>query len=91
MKARVHLFISGKVQGVGYRVFVSELALSHALTGYVMNAPESKIEAVFEGDKKSIEAAIKECSKGIPSTVVRGVDVRWEDRLEGFTTFMIRY
>lgn len=91
MKARAHLFISGKVQGVGYRVFVSEVALSHELTGYVMNAPKSKIEAVFEGDKKSIEAAIKECSKGITSTVVRGVDVKWEDRLEGYTTFMIRY
>ena len=85
------MFISGKVQGVGYRIFVSEVALSKGLTGYVMNAPESNIEAVFEGDKKSIEEAIKKCSEGIPSAKIKIIDVSWEDRIENFTTFMIRY
>jgi acylphosphatase len=91
MKARAHMFISGKVQGVGYRIFVSEVALTNGLTGYVMNAPESNIEAVFEGNKKSIEAAIKKCSAGIPSAKIKIIDVSWEDKLENFTTFMIRY
>ncbi|MGO9377926.1 MAG: acylphosphatase [Dissulfurispiraceae bacterium] len=91
MKVRAHLFISGKVQGVGYRVFVSEVALSHELTGYVMNTPNSRIEAVFQGEKKSIETAIKKCAEGIPSAAVKNIRVKWEDSSEDYTTFMIRY
>ncbi len=91
MKKRVHLLISGKVKGVGYRVFVSEVALSHELTGYVIDAPDSKIEVVFEGDKKSIDAAIKKCFEGIPSTVIKSFHIEWEDNIEYYKTFMIRY
>lgn len=91
MKVRAHLFISGKVQGVGYRIFMSEVALTLELTGWVMNVPDTRLEAVFEGDKKSIEAAIKKCAEGIPSAVVTGVDVNWEEGPEDITAFMIRY
>ncbi len=91
MKARAHLFISGKVQGVGYRIFMSEVALTLELTGWVMNIPDTRLEAVFEGDKKSIETAIRKCAEGIPSAVVTGIDVNWEEKPEDITVFMIRY
>jgi acylphosphatase len=91
MKVRAHLFISGKVQGVGYRIFMSEVALTLELTGWVMNVPDTRLEAVFEGDKTSIKAAIKKCAEGIPSAVVTGVDVNWEESPEDITAFMIRY
>jgi len=76
---------------VGFRVFVSEVALSHALAGYVMNTGNSEIEAVFEGEKDSIQSAIRKCKDGIPSAKVEIVDVNWSERPEGLTTFMIRY
>lgn len=91
MKVRAHLFISGKVQGVGYRIYMSEIALTLDLTGWVMNIPDTGLEAVFEGNKKDIETAIKKCAEGIPSAVVTGVEVNWEERPENFTAFMIRY
>ena len=91
MKVRAHLFISGKVQGVGYRIFMSEVALTHDLTGWVMNIPDTRLEAVFEGNKKAIKTAIKKCAEGIPSAVVTSVDVNWEESPENFTAFMIRY
>ncbi|HMK61023.1 MAG TPA: acylphosphatase [Dissulfurispiraceae bacterium] len=91
MKTRAHLFISGKVQKVGFRVFVSEVALSHNLTGYVMNSGNSEIEAVFEGEKESIKSAIRKCKEGIPSAKVEIVDANWEEKPENLTTFMIRY
>jgi len=91
MKARAHLFITGKVQGVGYRVYVSEVALSTGLTGYVMNTHSAHIEAVFEGEKEAIETAIKKCTEGIPSAAIKSVRVKWESHLEDYTAFMIRY
>jgi acylphosphatase len=91
MKARAHLFIKGKVKGVGFRIYMSEIALSHELAGWVMNSPDGNIEAVYEGKKKSIEAAIKKCSEGTPSAGISRVDVTWQEKPEGLTTFMIRY
>ncbi len=91
MKARAHLHISGTVQGVGYRVYMSEIAASFGLKGWVMNLPDARIEAVFEGDRKSIESAIKKCSEGTQSAVVSGIDVNWEDSPEDLTFFRIRY
>ncbi len=91
MKSRAHLFIRGKVKGVGFRIFMSEVALAHQLTGWVMNLPDGNIEAVYEGKKTSIEAAIRKCSEGTVSASISRMDVNWLEKAEGLTTFMIRY
>lgn len=91
MKARAHLFINGMVQGVGYRVYLSEVAASYGLKGWVMNLPDLRIEAVFEGERKSIESAVKKCSEGTHSAIVSGIDVNWEESPEDLTFFRIRY
>ncbi|HTZ16864.1 MAG TPA: acylphosphatase [Dissulfurispiraceae bacterium] len=91
MKARAHLIIEGKVKGVGFRIFMSEVALSCGLTGWVMNLPNGNIEAVFEGERKSVEIAICKCSQGTTSARISKVEVDWREKPETLTTFMIRY
>lgn len=90
-KARAHLYISGRVQGVYYRGFTEELAGSLGLTGWVRNLPDRRVEAVFEGERAVIEEAISKCRSGPPASHVTGIDVSWEDRLEGFKDFSVRY
>ena len=90
-KARAHLYISGKVQGVFYRAFTEELALSLGLKGWVRNLPDSRVEAVFEGDKELIEKAIQRCWEGPPFSKVTHIDVAWEDYIENLPDFRIRY
>ncbi|MBF0328668.1 MAG: acylphosphatase [Nitrospirae bacterium] len=91
MKARAHLYISGRVQGVYYRGFTEELAESLGLAGWVRNLHDRRVEAVFEGEKTVIEEAIRKCRSGPPASHVTGIDVSWEEKLEGFRDFSIRY
>ncbi len=91
MKTKAHLIIQGKVQGVYFRAFTKELADSLGLKGWVRNLPDRTVEAVFEGDKDIIEAAVKKCHAGPPYSMVANIDIKWEDNLEGFSDFRIRY
>ena len=91
MKERAHLYISGRVQGVYYRGFTVEIAEALGLKGWVRNLPDRRVEAVLEGDRDVIEKAIIKCKQGPPASRVMDIDIEWEDRLEGFKEFDIRY
>ncbi len=91
MKTKAHLYISGKVQGVYYRAFTQEIADSLGLKGWVKNLPDRRVEAVFEGERELIEQAISKCKQGPPTSRVTDIDVSWENHLEGFSDFRIRY
>jgi acylphosphatase len=91
MTARAHLIISGRVQGVGFRWFVSDVAYSLRLMGWAKNLPDGKVEVVFEGPKEAVEAAIMHCKEGPRSAVVSRVDASWDEIPEGYTNFGIRY
>ncbi len=47
--------ISGLVQGVGYRFFAQRAAARHQVRGYVKNLSDGRVEALVEGDEKSVE------------------------------------
>jgi len=91
MRARAHLFVSGRVQGVSYRWFVLDVAHTLNLAGWVRNLPDRRVEAVFEGDREAIEKAIMRCSQGPPAARVTGIDVMWENQIEDITDFEIRH
>ncbi|MBI4711987.1 MAG: acylphosphatase, partial [Planctomycetes bacterium] len=75
---RVHLIISGKVQGVFFRSYTEEQARTLGLTGWVRNIPDSKVEAVFEGEQEKIDKIIAWCRLGPPAAVVSDVKADWE-------------
>ncbi len=60
----LHVFVSGFVQGVGYRHFVKNKALELNLRGWVKNLSDSRVEAVFVGDEKSLDKMIEFLKKG---------------------------
>ncbi len=91
MRKRAHLYIEGIVQGVFFRAFTRDVARRFALTGWVKNLPDGRVEAVFEGEEQDIQEAIKECYKGPPAAVVRHIDVKWEEPTGEFEDFEIRY
>lgn len=90
-KARVHLFIEGRVQGVFYRAFTRESAARLGLNGWAKNLYDGSVEVVLEGDKGAIEEAIQECRKGPPGSSVQEVKVVWEEYLENYKGFEIKY
>jgi len=55
MKTARKFTISGLVQGVGFRFFTQRAAARHQVLGYVRNLPDGRVEALAEGDEKSVE------------------------------------
>jgi len=55
MKIARKFTISGLVQGVGYRFFTQRAAARHQVLGYVRNLKDGRVEALAEGDAKSVE------------------------------------
>jgi acylphosphatase len=91
LKARAHILVIGRVQGVFFRSETQDEALRHNLTGWVRNLPDGRVEAVFEGEKDRVDALIEFCKRGPPGARVTKVDVTWEDYTGQFKNFTIRY
>jgi len=87
-KARVRFH--GRVQGVWFRAFTSEQAKVAGLTGWVRNLTDGSVEALFEGDRKTIEQAIEKCRQGPPSARVENIDIDWQVSENEFEDFSIR-
>ena len=90
-KARAHLFIDGRVQGVFYRAFTREVAHSLALDGWVKNLRDGRVETVLEGEKKVIQQAIQKFYAGPPGARVSNIDIQWEQYTGKEVGFSVRY
>lgn len=86
---RAHVFISGRVQGVGYRFSTVDRAYELGISGWVRNLPDRRVEAVFEGRKTAVEEMIRWCYQGPRGAVVQDVAVEYE-ALEGLQGFEIK-
>ena len=54
-----HLFYQGRVQGVGFRYTVKQLASGYEVTGWVRNLADGRVEMVVRGEAQEIEAFLK--------------------------------
>jgi len=91
MDTRVHIIVSGMVQGVGYRFFVQRHARHLGLGGWVKNLPSGEVEIMAEGNRSRIEILIKSLRTGNPYATVRNLQVNWEDFQNQFTGFDITF
>ena len=90
-KARVHIFVSGRVQDVFFRENTRKKAEELTINGWVRNLPDGRLEAVFEGEKEKVEEMIEWTKKGPIISRVDGVDVNWGEYQGEFNDFKIRY
>ncbi len=65
--------VSGQVQGVGFRFFAEETARREALTGFVRNLDDGRVEAVVEGDADAVTRFERALYSGPPLARVAGV------------------
>ncbi|MFB2939024.1 acylphosphatase [Aerosakkonemataceae cyanobacterium BLCC-F154] len=86
---RVHVFVSGSVQGVGYRYSTYNQAKQLGVNGWVRNLADGRVEAVFEGEKAAVDRIILWCHQGSRSAVVKNVAVQSEQP-QGLTNFEIK-
>ena len=83
MKKKIHIVITGKVQEVGFRYWLYQIANEKNVYGWVKNINTNEVEAVFLGEEKKVDEIIKLCRKGPTSSNV--VSVKIEDYQQEYT------
>ncbi len=85
--AGAHLFVSGIVQGVGYRFFAIRKASLYGIRGFVKNLIDGRVEVVAEGERGLIEEFIKDLRRGPMSAHITDIRIEWTIptyKFEGF-------
>ena len=90
-KVRAHAIISGKVQGVFFRMETQRAARGHNVSGWVRNRMDGSVEAVFEGEEANVKATLAWCRTGPPHARVSHVDVTWQEYTGEFEIFEVTY
>jgi len=89
-KTRVHLFITGRVQGVFFRASTQEEAQRYELTGWVRNLRDGRVEAVIEGEEENVRSMVAWCRTGPPHAVVNHLSVTVETYRGEYVGFEVR-
>jgi len=89
-RARLHLIVSGRVQGVGFRFSAYDEAKDLALAGWVRNVASGGVEIVAEGKRENLQMLAAWAHLGPPSAHVTAVREDWLDFTGEFTEFRIR-
>ena len=89
--SRARIIISGLVQGVGFRYFAVDEARKSGVFGYTKNLPNGAVEVVAEADKERLEDFISILKEGPFSASVSDVHVSWENHLNEFKNFSVRF
>jgi acylphosphatase len=91
MNVRLHAFVDGDVQGVGYRNFVTQSARSLGLSGWVRNRYDGSVEVLAEGSRSYLEVLLDALRQGPRSAHVSAVRTEWQPAEGAFSEFKIRY
>jgi acylphosphatase len=87
---RLHAFIDGTVQGVGFRAFVQEQALALGVTGWVRNTYNGEVEVLAEGPRAALDALMDKLRTGPRMAFVTEVRKTWETSTGEYFTFNVR-
>jgi acylphosphatase len=88
---RIHVYISGIVQGVFFRAATRCAAADFNLTGWVRNMDNGRVEAVLEGEDVEVDKMIAWCKVGPPAARVEKVVTAEEHYTGGFQDFSIKH
>ncbi len=89
--ARLHVHVSGLVQGVNFRWFTQRRAVDLGVRGWVRNLSDSSVEIVAEGDRRDLEMLLDAVRVGPSEAVVESVDFQWSSPTGEFGRFEVRY
>lgn len=88
---RIHVTISGRVQGVFFRARTRDEAIRNNVRGWVRNLPDGRVEAVFEGRPEDVDRVVEWCRIGPRHAAVDRVEAVEEPYTGAFRSFEIRY
>jgi acylphosphatase len=78
-RATLRVSIAGDVQGVGFRVFVHDVARRLGLRGYVRNLPDGRVYVSASGPRAALEELLRLVSRGPTMARVSSVEKTWSE------------
>lgn len=88
---RLHAVVQGRVQAVGFRLFVEEEAQSLELRGWVRNRPDGTVECVAEGSRDALDRLVASLREGPPLARVESVDATFEEARADLPAFGVSH
>ena len=87
---RAHIWVTGRVQGVGFRAHVEFYGRQLGVTGWVRNVGYDTVESVVEGEREKVERFIEMMKEGPRTSRVDESRVEWEESTGEFVGFGVR-
>ena len=91
VRRRVHVFYSGRVQGVGFRVHAEEIAQSMDVVGWVKNLRDGRVELMAEAEEPTLKHFLDAIRQGPMKNFIIDAEVMWSPAANTFEDFSIRY
>lgn len=88
---RIHGLVSGRVQGVGYRLFVRSSARTLGIAGWVRNLPDGRVELSAQGTEAALEDFEDALWAGPPLSKVQSLEIDREDPDPRLAEFVVLY
>jgi len=90
MKKQIHAYFSGRVQGVGFRFTVIEIARNLQVTGWVKNLKDSRVELVAEAKEESLHKFLSQINEYF-SLYIRDTRINWQQATGEFSDFTVKF
>jgi len=88
-RSRLHIFYSGRVQGVGFRYTVRTLATGFEVTGTVRNLFDGRVELLAEGAREELEAFRRAIQDSEVGRFIGNEEASWSEATGEFRGFEI--
>ncbi len=86
----IHIFVSGTVQGVGFRALVKRHAMLFDIKGFVRNLPDGRVEICAQGHTDQIKQFIYTIQKRPGSSTISEIETKYKPPQESYSSFEIR-
>ena len=91
VQKRIHIFVTGRVQGVFFRQSARVMAIKNNVNGWVRNLDDGRVEIVTEGQKQNIDNFVDWCKTGSANSRVDEFELSEENSTDEFENFEVRY
>ena len=91
VQKRIHIFVTGRVQGVFFRQSTKVMAIKNNVKGWVRNLNDGRVEIIGEGKIQDIDNLAHWCKTGPANSRVDEFELSEENVTDEFENFEVRY
>ncbi|MCX5699315.1 MAG: acylphosphatase [Candidatus Omnitrophica bacterium] len=90
MKKIAHVYYSGRVQGIGFRYTVLDIARQQKIGGWVKNLDDGRVEVVVEAEEDILNSFLQQVNQHF-SQYIKDVNIEWLPASGELSIFEIKF